>query len=340
MDKPLVSIIVPSLRPSQLAPCLASIHRYTVGIDYEVVVVSPFDIEPHPNVVHVKEARAEGLHQATTSGYEQAKGEYIIIIYDDSWATPLWAANMIAFMRPHDDEIFEGSFQLFKARGELPEVTLYGKLYAQCFCIRRDKVAGIGGLMDCYYKSCWGDPDLSLRVWHSGGRVETCPDAWLYFVECDDDVHKSSIKRYLVRDQEAFFQRWHHIHGQPGQGRTYLACFGMRRCTLSPELPPEECVKLLVSIRNRDWKTVKNILMSENSDGCIFPESLPVLYNYVMKLLPLPRSPKTTLYAVIKWLRKKGCAPSPFNAKLLKESLLTHERRWRTVVYTPCESSA
>jgi len=53
-DNPLVSIILPSLRPSQLAQCLASIERYTVGIDYEVVVVSPFDIEPHSNVVHVR----------------------------------------------------------------------------------------------------------------------------------------------------------------------------------------------------------------------------------------------------------------------------------------------
>jgi len=118
MNKPLVSIVLPSLRPSQLAQCLASIHHYTVGIDYEVVVVSPFDIEPHPNVVHVKEVRSEGTYQAVASGYERAKGEYIIHIPDDCRATPLWAANMIAFMRPHDDEIFEGSFRFFDAKGE------------------------------------------------------------------------------------------------------------------------------------------------------------------------------------------------------------------------------
>ena len=73
MNKPLVSIILPSLRPSELAECLASIHRYTVGIDYEVVVVSPFDIEPHPNVVHVKEDRSEGVYKAAANGYGEPK---------------------------------------------------------------------------------------------------------------------------------------------------------------------------------------------------------------------------------------------------------------------------
>ena len=54
MHMPLISIILPSLRRSELTQCLASIERYTRGIDHEVVVVSPFDVEPHPNVVHVK----------------------------------------------------------------------------------------------------------------------------------------------------------------------------------------------------------------------------------------------------------------------------------------------
>jgi len=333
MDKPVLSIILPSLRPSQLAQCLASIERYTGDIDYEVVVVSPFDIDPHPNVVYVKEARREGVYQAVAHGYERARGEYIILIPDDSRATPLWAANMIEFMRPHDDEIFLGSLRRFDATGELPEITIYGKLFALYFCIRRDKVARVGGLMDCYYRSFWADPDLSLRVWHNGGRVETCPEAWFYYIECKDDVHQSSYNSYFLRDQEAFFQRWYHICAQPGESRTFSACTRTRRRALSPELPPEECVKLYISLHQQDWKTVNDILISDSKDACIFPESLPVLYNYAMKMLPMPRSPKTTLYAVIKWLRKKGYAPSPFNGRLLKESLLTHEPGWQAPIY-------
>ncbi len=36
MDKPVVSVILPSLCPPQLARCLASIERYSQGIDHEV----------------------------------------------------------------------------------------------------------------------------------------------------------------------------------------------------------------------------------------------------------------------------------------------------------------
>jgi len=217
MDKPLVSVILPSLRPFQLAQCLASIERHTGDIDYEVVVVSPFDIEPHPNVVHVKETKSEGVYKAVANGYEQAKGEYIIHIPDDCRATPHWTANMIAFMRPHNDEIFEGNFRHFDVRGERPEPGIYGKLYAPFLCIRRDKVARIGGLMDCYYKSFWGDLDLSLRVWHCGGRVETCPNAWVYHADCNDDVYKRSHSSYFIYDRQAFIQRWHHLYAQPGE---------------------------------------------------------------------------------------------------------------------------
>lgn len=331
MGMPLISVIVPSLRPSQIVRCLASIERYTGDIDYEVVVVSPFDIQPHPNVVHVKEAKSEGVYKAVSNGFEQAKGEYVICLCDECRATPLWAANMIAFMRPHDDEIFEGSFRQFHAKGEEPEFTIYGKLYAPFSCIRRDKVASIAGLLDCRYKSFCGDPDLSLRVWSSGGRVETCPNAWLYTAESNDDVHKSNLGDYLIADEEAFLRRWHHIWAQPTECKTFRACHGVRKLPLA--LPPEECVKLYVSIQRGDWETVKNVLFSNRSDACVFPESLPILYDYAIKMLSWPHSPKKTAYAVIKWLRKKGYAPSPFDARLLKESLLTREQGWRAVIY-------
>ncbi len=324
MDKPLTSIILPSLRPSQLARCLASIERYTETIDYEVVVISPFDIEPHPNVVHVKETGAEGLYQAVASGYERAKGEYIIHIPDDSRATPLWAANMIAFMRPHDDEIFEGNFRHFDAKGERPEPGIYSRLYAPFFCIRRDKADRIGGLMDCYYKRFWGDPDLSLRVWHNGGRVETCPNTWVYHAECSDEIHESSYKSYFIRDRDAFIQRWHHIYAQPDESFGGSQPVKTIMKPLSSQLPPEECAKLYISMQRRDWKTISKVLMSEDTDACLYPEGLPILYNSAVEMLCSPLSPKKTLYSILEWLRENGYVPSEFDVKLEDLSI----RRW------------
>lgn len=327
MGRPIVSIILPSLRPFHLAQCLKSIERYTAGIEYDVVVISPFDIKPHPNVVHVKEAGPDGVYKAVLSGYEQAKGEYIIHIPDDSRATPYWAENMVAFMRPHDVEIFEGNFRHFDARGERPEPGIYGKPSAPFLCIRKDKANIIGGLMDCYYKSFWGDHDLSLRVWHNGGKVETCPNAWVYHADCNDEVHESSYNRYFIHDQQSFVRRWHHIYARPGETKIFYTSQPIKERVLSFELPPEECVKLYISIQGKDWKTVENIVMANNADACLYPEGLPVLYNLVIQRLKSPFNPKKTLYMVLDWLWAKGFVPAPHDIKS-EENLLVHQRVW------------
>lgn len=331
MNKPLISVILGSIRPSQLAQCLASIHNYTKDIDYEVVIVSPFDIEPHPNVVHIKEVEPKGYYKAVACGFERAKGQYIIHIADDNRATPHWAANMIAFMRPHDDEIFEGSFCHFDVRGERAEQGHYGKLIAPFICIRKDKAEQIGGLMDCYYKSFCGDPDLSLRVWHSGGRVETCPNAWVYHHDCDDELYEIRYDKYFNHDLQAFIRRWYPIfarlddtplgHEQPlGEQPSFT------------ELPPEECTKIHVSLQRRDWKAVTNILSSKDSDACIYPEGFPVLHNYVIQMLRSPFNPKTNLYSVLRWLCENGYAPAA-SSLISEKNLPLHGRIWRVLIW-------
>jgi len=324
MNTPVISIILPSLRPAQLKLCLASIERYTEGIAYEVVVISPFDMEPNPKVVHVKEKTgAQGIYKAVASGYEQAKGEYIIHIPDDTRTTPSWATNMLAFMRPHDDEIFEGNFRHFDARGERLEPGYYGKLFAPFICIRRDKADRIGGLMDRCYSSFFGDADLSLRVWHNGGSVETCPNAWIYHADCNDEVHNISNSSYFLRDRETFTQRWHHIYARNGESKDFYASKPIAKKPPSPELPPEECTKLYVSIKRRDWESVKKVLISDSSTACLYPEGFPVLYRCVMEMLQSTHTPHDTLSSVLEWLSRKGYTPSTADAEPAEKRLMS-----------------
>ncbi|MDO8568157.1 MAG: radical SAM protein [Dehalococcoidales bacterium] len=309
-DAPLLSIILPSLRSVQLAQCLDSIKHYTQGIAYEVIVISPLDFGPQPDVVFIKESKAEGIYNAVAAGYERARGEYIIHIPDDVRATPLWAASMISFMRPHDNEIFEGNFRHFGATGERPEPGYYGKLFAPFLCVRRDKVERIGGLMDRAYYSFFGDADLSLRVWHQGGRVATAPDAWIYHADCSDDVHQTSSNSYFSRDREVFILRWHTIFARPDDTMDFYASTPIARPTVPPKLPPEQSVKLYVSLKRRDWKTVKNVLASTDRDAAIYPESLPALHDLIVEMRRQPRTRQQTLDSVMEWVRARGYAPS------------------------------
>jgi GT2 family glycosyltransferase len=307
MDKPLISIILATMRPSQLVACLASIHRYTADVNYEVVVISPYQIDAHPNVFHVKEDRPEGMYKAVAMGYEKARGEYLIQIADDSRATPLWVSNMIKFMKPHDGEIFEGNFRHFNVLGERPEPGYYGKLIAPFFCIRKDKADRIGGLMDCYLRSFRGDSDLSLRVWHNGGRVETCPDAWVYYPDYADKVHENSHNKYFELDKEAFIKRWHPLLAKPDE--EFVGAKPVSDTTITPDLPPEVTTTLCISIKNHDWKTVKNILSANRNDVCVYPEGFSTLYQLVLEKIQAPFTPQKLLKDVLRWLWQKGYTP-------------------------------
>lgn len=235
-----ISIIVPSLRPEMMENCVKSIHNNAKGLDYEVIVISPFDISSHPNVVHITEDKPEGTGKAVYTGYKEAKGEYIMSINDHGIVeTPL--KYMVECMKPHDDEIYEGRFFTIDVKrnvldGEIlvspvgsPVIPpgqkyvpthngnyfdhiskVFGRVFATLMCIRRDKAEEIGGFFDYpYYKAWYLDPDLSLRVWKAGGKVETCEKAQIMaHPRPEDDIIFSDNKKYLQRDKKAFEKRW------------------------------------------------------------------------------------------------------------------------------------
>ncbi|MBA7591632.1 hypothetical protein ES708_33792 [subsurface metagenome] len=210
------SIILPSLRPERLEECLQSIDQYTAGIDYEVIVVSPFDVKPHPNVVHIKEDDPGGTVKATALGFQYVRGEYVITMSDDCRVTAHWLANMIAFMRPHDKEIFEGGFVHVALSGRyhpggVARPSYCGKEFATLPCIRKDKAELIGGFFDYpYYQNWYGDPDLSLRVYRAGGTVAICPNAQILVSQNapGDRINKENREKYYKRDSAAFKERW------------------------------------------------------------------------------------------------------------------------------------
>ena len=212
MFKPLVSIIIPSVRPDELEACLNSIDKFTEGFDYEVLAITTFKIKNHPNTIRVIEDKLEGTYRAVALGYTIARGEYIVHIPDDSRATPYWLDNMLDFMQPHNKEIFEGSFRYYDKLGEGHQHGYYGKHFAAFICIRKDVADHIGGLMDLSYRSFYGDPDLGLRVWHNGGQVKTCYNAWLWRQDCLDDNRTYSRSLYFSLDEKVFIDRWHLIY--------------------------------------------------------------------------------------------------------------------------------
>lgn len=308
MGSDLISIVIGSIRPLQLTSCLDSIHCCTGDINYEVVVVSPFEVPQHPKVVHVREKELRGYYNAIADGCEAAQGDYIIHIADDCRATPQWASNMIAFMNFHQGEIFEGSFRHFDVRGERPEQGHYGKLIAPFICIGRETLSRVGGMiMDTNYRRFFGDPDLSLKVWANGGNVLSAPDAWIYHCDYDDDQYKKAYNQYFEKDRQTFINRWYPVFGR--QGDAPLGHEQPLRKGISPiELPPEQVTQIYASLQRRDWDTVENII--KFSKDCVYAEGFPVLHRLVKAKLENTLAPRAILYSVLHWLAGKGYAPA------------------------------
>lgn len=317
-DKPDISVILPSLRPEKARKCIDSIAETSEGVNYEVVVVSPLNMselllgcQGYHRIKFVHEEKKEGSCKANTLGYENAAGKYVFAMADDQRLGQDCLKNLIGFMRPHDQEIFLAGARCCGVYGAAPECKTYGFYYAFNPCIRRDLVQPVGGFYDPYYKSYYGDPDLSMRVWHHGGRVELCPDAWVEFHNEFDDLDFESHDDYAERDFKAFFERWHPIYGHLVKSSNEMD-INVGNKYAFPGIPPEKCTRLIVFLRKRDWAALKNELESEHNFR-LNRDHLFYVFEDMLKHLDWIFIPAEIQQNLAKWLIKQLLVQASFS---------------------------
>lgn len=209
---PTFSIILPTLRPKLLACTLHSIERNSVGHDYEVVVVSPFEVSGH-RVRWSPERTAQGSVAAHIQGVADSRGDIIITMTDDTIALPGWLDTIEQRIAAGEAKWLPFCLSLNRVNSPLIG-TVFGRYYAYFSIVSRRTIDAMGGMYDPAYKGNWADPDFGLRIWDRGGRVEFCAEArtmcstlQLYFTEA---AHKTVARH---GDTELFFQRWGHLAG-------------------------------------------------------------------------------------------------------------------------------
>ncbi len=207
-----VSILLPSLRPDAASRAITEFARTSPGVAYEIVVVSPFDIDGH-NVVHINEPERRGVIHAVNQAYDVATGEHVVVWSDDALPQDDCLRQIVDFVASRD-RLFVASFSRRGGNGKRAEQWgVYGKLYAGWLCTSRRTIAAAGGLFSPDYKNYWADPDFSLRVWTLGGTVEVCPTAWITVEQIDDTVKAENLRSSFSADTDAFFERWHATWG-------------------------------------------------------------------------------------------------------------------------------
>ena len=212
---PLFTLSLPTLRKENAELVIRQIHKHSAGFDYEIVVVSPFEMQG-PRIKHVPEPEARGNCSAHAAAYEASGGEYIITFTDDIIPTPGWLDGLQQLLEAREAEHLPFCGGLHRANWPIFG-TVYGLYYPYFPVLSRRSVEAIGGYFCRDYAAHFGDPDLAMRVWDAGGRCELIPSARIYTLHQLDRTNEALHKRTSgERDMATFQARW-----RPGYGKEF-----------------------------------------------------------------------------------------------------------------------
>lgn len=129
--------------------------------------------ERFPNVHLIQRAGNEGVW-ARSYAFGPARGEYLILLDDDSYPTGDAAERSIAYLDAHPGcgavvgrvVLPDGSFEACA----LPSVMLSGAV-----CLRKSVAEKVGGFRREFFRKA-GEYDFSFRIWQAGYSVERFED--------------------------------------------------------------------------------------------------------------------------------------------------------------------
>ena len=203
-----ISILLPSVFPDHVAKAIDMIHATSGDVDYEIVVVSPFEVNK-PKVRWVHEAVPRGTVPAHAMAYQHASGEFVLGFSDDVGLLPGWASQALALYERRA-AAHKPFLMGLHARNRIVS-TAFGLYYANFPFVQRTVLDQIGGYFYERYQAHFADPDLSLRVWAAGGRVEFSEKP-LMIAEPESgplrDPGKTRRFKSLAADMALFLSRW------------------------------------------------------------------------------------------------------------------------------------
>lgn len=220
-----LSIILPSKRHFHLKRTLFEIHENTTGVDYEVIVISPFRVEgDHTIWVPEPPGGCGGPGPANSLGYAYSSGRYICPMTDDVLPIPNWATNAMHFVEENEKECFPFCAGLVYLRSPIPgnHNISFGSAYGHYFpffpFMSRRSVEAIGGWILPEFRRGFTDADLGLRVWHNGGVCRQCTNSCVLSAQLAIlfsnalDIERDFSDQ--MDDFARFVEKWKPVYGE------------------------------------------------------------------------------------------------------------------------------
>lgn len=321
---PKVSIVIPVFNAVAMTKdCLESIYRETSSeVPFEVIVIdnASQDITPqylneekqiraHLNVLSME--KNIGFGPAVNHGIQRSKGDFIVILNNDTMVSPGWLEKLLApfesdpsigIVSPMTNYVGEGPQIDTDAKDLLPDsdaIAQYAKSIASrsdvfyepnrlvffCVILRRELVDMIGYLDEGYEKGNFEDDDYCLRTRMAGYKLAIAGNSFVYHhgsatftknrISHSQYMELNRIRFYKKAGRIAIYQRYFTSPQTAGKNEVSVIIRTKNR--------PELLKRALTSMANQTFKDFEVVLVNDGGDDLTsllssFEPQFPIRY--------------------------------------------------------------
>lgn len=244
MFQPKCSIVMLSYNQLEYTKqCLESIREYTKDVSYEIIMVDNAShtetveyLETVQDIQLIKNSVNMGFAGGCNQGIQAAKGEYILLLNNDTVVTPKWLSNMVQLLDENDDIAMVGPLTNATVGKQMIEVP-YGddleqmqefarklskskekpwrtlRLVAFCALIRREVLEEIGLLDTRFLVGNYEDDDFNLRALQTGKKAYICRNSFIHhFMNISFKQKNIEREKIMMENKIRLEDKWQNLN--------------------------------------------------------------------------------------------------------------------------------
>lgn len=243
VDAPRVSIIIPVYNDYRMTvSCLASVHRYTEGVDYEIIIGDDCSTDLTTSITErmrgvIVSRTPENLRflRNCNRAASGARGEFLVFLNNDTHVTEGWLDQLLtpfadAAVGVTGPKLLFGDGRLQEAGGIIwrdasgwnfgraddPDKPAYNYrrdvdyVSGACLAIRRSLWVELGGFDEAFVPAYYEDADICFAARAAGYRVVYEPRSVIHHFEgvSNGTDLTAGVKQYQVVNQATFRNKW------------------------------------------------------------------------------------------------------------------------------------